>query len=249
MKTKIKKLLNNIFSNYGYKLEKIGLNYIDAKSTIKKAKEMGLSICDYREKTAAESTGLEIRLGRTKRIISRINDIVDLKSCPNICEIGTGTGIYLEKVLDAGFVEKYENYETDIGWKKYLKNTYKNDARITVYEADGKSLSDTKDESCDLIHAHGVFVYLPVLVTLEYLKEAVRICKTNKYIVFDAFIDESFDYNSAKKWLNGIHRFPVIIPQKLLLDFANENKLELIGSFNETFGNTQSDYLIFRKNP
>lgn len=248
----IKKILYEIISKtlslFGYSLKKSGLGYIDAKTTVKNAQKAGLSICDYREKELFEQTGQELRLGRTERIISRIDDVVNLETCSHICEIGTGTGMYLEKILQLRYANRYENYETDIGWKNYLKNTYKDDSGVLIYDADGKSLQQTASESCDLVHAHAVFVYLPLLLSLEYLHEAVRVCKNGGYIVFDAFIDDSFDYKSAKTWINGIHRFPVILPQKILSGFISENNLELIETFDEIYGSTVSNYLVLRKN-
>ena len=70
-----------------------GLSYISAKDTVAAAKADGLSVCDYVEKEWDQ-------IGKTQKVIDKMKDFGFFKlSNPSICEIGAGTGRYMEKVL------------------------------------------------------------------------------------------------------------------------------------------------------
>jgi len=52
----------------------------------------------------------------------------------------------------------------------------------------------------DLIHAHGVFVYLPFFDSLRYFKKIDRVTAKNSYIVFDCITEDYL----GKKSINGL---------------------------------------------
>lgn len=161
-KNGIKKLL----ARKGLTITRIGTTsdvssqgYISTKETVSAAEREKLSICDYVEKLWAKQ-------GDTRRVIEQ------MASCgafgitnPNVVEIGTGTGRYLEKVLEKCKPTKYESYETARDWAEWLQSKY---PIVVSHEADGVSLKQTLANSVDLIHAHGVFVYLPFLASYRY---------------------------------------------------------------------------------
>lgn len=244
----IKQVFNAYLQRKGLKIEPVGLGYIEANETLELANKENLSLCDYLEKKAVKDTGEQIRLGRRNRIIDEIINTVGADNIANVLEIGTGTGMYMESLIGLENIKAYENYETNVGWREYLNNKYFNDKRVKNYICDGKTLSYTKNDSCDLIHSHAVFVYLPILMIVEYLQEMARVCKNGGYIVFDILTENSLSYNNCKKWLNGDYRFPTLFPTELLLEFAKDNKLELIKKFNEIYGNSFVEYFIFRNN-
>jgi len=157
--------------------------------------------------------------------------------------------MYLEKILYYANACTYEVYETDRGWKEYIRKTYSNVGKnkVLLRNADGKSLKYTKSNSCDLVHAHAVFVYLPLLQSIEYIYEMIRVCKKKGYIVFDCFIEENFDDNSVKKWISSKWRFPVIIPKKLLYQLFNENSIAVRAAFKEVYGESIVEYFILQK--
>jgi SAM-dependent methyltransferase len=188
--------------------------YLPARKTIVAARKENLSIVEY----------LRDR-DRRDRIIDKLKELGIINDlCKHVCEIGPGTGRFLEKIVEVPTVEQYEVYEIAKDWAIYLADTYGDlkDCQVKVHVANGVDLNYTTSNSCDLIHAHGVFVYLRVLSVLRYLRDAARVCKDNGYIVFDCFLDRPFDYFTAKCWLNSEeNNYPiVIITEKLLLEFA-----------------------------
>ena len=242
---KLKSWLILFLNKYGYQLSKTGYGYIDAKSTVSAARAFGLSVCEYLEGKEEDKR----KKGRRDKIINKLADFGIFQKCESVCEIGAGTGMYLEKVLELAKPKNYEVYETAHAWVRYLKETYggSQNYELKLHPADGRTLKYTKSNSCDLVHAHGVFVYIPILQTFDYIKESVRICKPEKYIVFDCYLDKSFDLIVAQKWLDSQWRFPVIIPEILLLEFVKNNSLNLVGSFDMVHGSSFVSYLIFQK--
>lgn len=239
------KALTTILNSRGYKITKTGLLFLDAKSTIKAARQKGMSVCDFLESKEDHPD----KIGRRDRIIEKLKAIGVFENVSTVCEIGPGTGRYLEKVIALARPEIYEVYETDRGWVDFLEAEYGGNCGCTLrcHNADGITLQQTGTETCDLVHAHAVFVYLPLLQTLEYLKECVRICRPGGYIVFDCFLDTSFTWIVVELWLKGAYRFPVIIPGHILEDFARNNGLCLIKTFSMIYGANSVDYHIWQK--
>ncbi|MCK4904587.1 MAG: hypothetical protein KAS35_07820, partial [Candidatus Marinimicrobia bacterium] len=134
--------INNISSDLGY---------ISAKETVKSAQNEGLSVCDYVEKLWNQE-------GETQKVLDNMVKFEVFQNAnPTVCEIGAGTGRYIEKVIEKCNPKRYESYEIAADWSKWLEKEYD----IISLESDGFSLKSTDDNSIDLIHAHGVFVYLP----------------------------------------------------------------------------------------
>jgi SAM-dependent methyltransferase len=244
--SELKKITSRLLNRYGYTITKAGLGFIDAKSFIAAARKKGLSVSEYWDSLRDDPR----KVGRRDLIIGKLQAAGILDSVSTVCEIGTGTGRYLESVICLARPETYEVYETDRDWVEYLKSEYGglNGCKLICHPADGNTLRYTHSDSVDLVHAHGVFIYLPLLQTTEYLKECIRVCRSGGHIVFDCFLDRTFSSLSlVEDWLAGPHRFPVVIPEKLLDDFARVNNLIVLQSFSVTYGSGSVDYLIWQK--
>lgn len=243
--SKPKRLANDLLYRYGYTITKTGIDYFGAKNTVAAARARGLSVCQYCESIAEDPR----KRGRRDRIIARLTAAGAFANASRVCEIGAGTGIYLEKVIDLAHPGIYEVYETDRGWVHFLMSEYgrRTETRLICHTADGSTLSSTPDSSTDLVHAHGVFTCLPLLHTLHYLKECVRICRPGGQIAFDCYLDSTFSSLSvAENWLAGPYRSPVVIPKQLLQEFAASNNLFNVASFSEIHGSGAVDYLVWQ---
>jgi SAM-dependent methyltransferase len=243
-KSIVLKTFKKTVQKYGYSLTKNVQHYIKAEEITRQSRIKGLSVCDY-----VESLNIDKRkIGKRDRVIHKMESLNLFLGAKNICEIGTGTGMYLEKTIEKAPVQKYEVYETDQDWNKYLVLEYKTKIEhLIIHNADGISLYQTKSDTIDLVHAHAVFVYLPIINNYVYLKECVRVCKKDGYIVFDVISDDMFSEEAAKNWLNLNHKFAVITPDSFIFDFIKKNNLALINSFNEIYAGSQSKYFILQK--
>ena len=155
--------INRLMRMAGYELtsSKTKEGYIDAAETIRAASLQGQTVCEYVE-------SLWDQHGWTDRVIEEMQKAGSLTPCDRVCEIGPGTGCCLERVLQRVSPRQYDIYETGDDWATWLAETYTPPA--VRQPADGHTLQQTLDRSCGLIHAHGVFVYLPFLHAFEYLQ-------------------------------------------------------------------------------
>jgi SAM-dependent methyltransferase len=232
-------------NHYGYDINHIGSGFLNADKTIAAAKKQKLSVCEYLEKTENDPR----KHGRRDRIINELESVGVFRRLHRVCEIGAGTGRYLEKVIELAHPVDYEVYETDTGWSKYLFDEYngRHGSKIICQQTDGNTLGYTADETCDLVHSHAVFVYLPFLQSLQYLNECVRVCRKGGYIVFDFCPSEKLTLKDANAWRHGAHRFLVLMPRKLLDEFANQHCLKTIHTFPIIYGDSQVEYIIWQK--
>jgi SAM-dependent methyltransferase len=236
----VKKAVTSALDSRGYVLSKAGMGFVDARNTVGAARQAGLSVCDYRESLEADPR----KKGRRDRIIENMRQAGVMEALSSVCEVGAGTGQYLEKVVEIARPKTYEVYETDPGWRNFLQSEY----GVTCHAADGRTLRQTASGSCDLVHAHGVFVYLPLLQNMEYLNEFVRVCRPGGFIVFDCCLEKHFSsLATVNEWLSSPHRFPVVIPEGLLSEFACANRLHPVRSFPMIYGSGEVQYFIWQK--
>ena len=161
-----------------------------------------------------------------------------------ICEIGPGTGRYLERVQKLCNPLSYEIYETDREWSNWLRKTY----HVTAHDADGISLGDTASGSIDLSHAHKVFVYTPAVVTCRYFREMARVLRSGGCMVFDCVTEPCMDEETLEKWIEAKTYFPVMMPREFILQFFLKRQCSYRDSFFAIMKPGKSEYLIFRKN-
>jgi SAM-dependent methyltransferase len=215
-----------------------GLSYIDARQTLAAAAAAGHSVGDYVE-------ALWSQPGGSQRVIDQIaaTGVFDAPRL-NVVEIGAGTGRYLDKTLKAAAgIERYESYETDAGWSAYLARTWP----VIAQPADGASLAATGTGTVDLVTAHGVFVYLPLLVAVRYLREVGRVCKPGALFAADFYTEQCFTSPLLDAWLASGHNYPVLTPVSFLLELMEVYGFAPITEFFNPHGAGQSHYFCFRK--
>src|SRR5262249_14825088 len=134
----LKKITSRLLNRYGYTITKAGLGFIDAKSFTSAARKKGLSVSEYWESLRDDPR----KVGRPDLIIRKLQAVGILDSVSTVCEIGTGTGRYLERVIGLAQPETYEVYETDRGWVEFLKSEYGglNGCTLICHPADGNTL-------------------------------------------------------------------------------------------------------------
>jgi ubiquinone/menaquinone biosynthesis C-methylase UbiE len=233
--------VNKLMHTFGYELAPLNAKwggYIDATETIRAASQRGQSVCEYIESLWG------VR-GWTDRVVEEMGKAGSLAPCDRVCEIGPGTGRYLERVLKRVSPRQYDIYEIADGWATWLAETY---APVVARQpADGRTLQHTPDESCGLVHAHGLFTYLRFLCAFEYFAEIARVCAPGGYVVFDFFSDQHFDADVISRWLDSSDRHPVILPRKTVLEYFNDHGFDLIHEFENKYGHSYSHYVVLRK--
>lgn len=238
MKMIFKEILKFLFTKMGLEIKRRShSSYIDAKKTIKSAQKAGKSICEYVEEI------WDIK-GQTDMIIKRMRQVGALSQCSDVCEIGPGTGRYLERIIEEVKPHRYHIYEIDKDWRDFIYKTYNN---VITHPADGHTLSFTESGSCGLVCAFGVFVYLSFLNSFEYFKEMIRVCSKGGFIMFDIFSDREWNEKIIERWLATKERYPVIIPEVLVVEYLKNKGCKLIDRFNVKYGQSYSTYLIFFK--
>lgn len=237
----IKNTIKLILQKLGWQVTKVSKSkgsYIDAQKTIASAKAEGITIGEYVEKLWNQE-------GQTRLVIDQIQKSGALIKCDNVLEIGAGTGRYLEIILEIVKPKVYEVYEIDQDWTDYLVSEYS--PFVIGQPTDGTSLKLTDNESCGLVHAHGVFVYLSLLSCFEYFLEMIRVCRIGGYIIFDFYSESEFSIAAIENWLKYPDRYPVILPYQTVIDYFESKNCQLIIEFDNKYGHGFSKYLIFKK--
>jgi ubiquinone/menaquinone biosynthesis C-methylase UbiE len=234
------KTLNKFLALIGLKIvryvSKPG-GYISAKTTIEAAEKSNQSVTDYVESMWHEQ-------GVTQQVIGKFREFGALSlSTKQVCEIGTGTGIFAEKILKNYDISEYESYEIDQDWSAWLASTYK----MVSHQATGESLNETQSNSIDLVHANGVLVYTPFLITCRYFLEMSRVTKSGGFAVFDILSEDCFDEDTLEAWLKSKIFYPCILPKEYVKTFFADHQFSYLGEFSRKFGEGKSIYLIFQK--
>lgn len=214
-------------------------SYISATETVAAAQAAGLSVCDYVE-------GLWGIKGNTARIIERLQSLGAVSSATKtVVEIGPGTGRYIDHILKCARPERYQIYEIDDAWISWLAKTYS----IEPCSTDGRSFASTRSQIADLIHAHGVFVYLPFMTSYRYFKEIVRVAASGSFVAFDIISEQCLDTETVDKWIKAGHDFPCFLCSAYVREFFENNGFRLVDSFFSPYDVGRSEYLVFRHQP
>jgi len=210
--------------------------FIPARSTIAAARRSGLSVGDYIDRTFAKP-------GTTQAAVEAMLRMADLHPpVERVCEIGPGSGRYLEKVAAALHPDVYEVYETAVDWLPHL-GSFPN---VVVQHADGRTLGETGSGSVDLVHAHKVFVYLEFWTTASYLNEMARVVRPGGTAAFDIVSEPCMDDATVSTWIQhgSIYR-PV--PRAWTIGYLERRGLTYVGSHSTFLGPGMSELLVFRR--
>jgi SAM-dependent methyltransferase len=210
-------------------------SFLPLHETLAGARAAGLSVADYVDSKHQ-------RVGATQETINRMTELgIFSRRIERICEIGAGSGRYLEKTIQVCHPSYYEIYETARDWSGWLKKTY----NVTAHDADGVSLKETPSHSIDLVVAHKVFVYLPFLVACRYFGEMCRVVRPGGRVLFDAVTEDCMDKETLERWLSSGASYPTILPKQYIIDLFEERGCKLEHTFPAYLKPGRALYLVF----
>ena len=247
MKHLMRRILDPVVRSLGYEPRKRPYSeFIEFTTTLKAAEKAGLSVGEYIERKHAA--------GRQTALDQTIDGLASLGlfDCPmeSICEIGPGSGRYLEKMIERLKPAFYEIYETSDEWRQWLVQKY----GVTESVCDGHTLARTKSCSVDLVHAHKVFGGgLPFLHSASYLREMARVVRDGGWIVFDIMTEECFGEKHLDAWFDANPWDwgwePHIMPRDYAVKLFAGRGIVLIGSFQVPSFPGTTECMVFRKGP
>lgn len=215
-------------------------DYIPFKPTLAAARKKGMSVGDYID----SNHNLP---GITQDTIDRLAAMGALHAgVRRICEIGPGSGRYLQRTIAVCKPERYEIYETAIEWRKYLADRYP----VIAHAADGKSLSATADRSVDLVQAHKVFPGTPFLLTRRYLAEMARVVAPGGKAVFDFVTEACMDDETVDRWFEsgaGYQAYPSLTPSRYVTDFFERKGFTCDGHFSVVMKPGKTECFVFTR--
>jgi hypothetical protein len=216
----------------------IGGPYRTDREVIRKAAARGLSVGDFVE----EEWG---KPGRSRKIVAKMRDAGAVpESLESVCEIGPGTGRYIQRIFEIAAPKHYEICEIERSRAKWLARTYP----VTILPAEGETLRHSRTASIQLVHAHGVFASLKAISCFAYFEEMMRITAPNGHIVFDVICEECLGDVEVDAWLKSQLRYVNFLSKGFLAQFFEKRGFSLVSDFRfplMIFG--QSCYLIFKK--
>lgn len=214
--------------------------FLPLQETLAGARECGMSVGDYVDVTYNVA-------GATQESIDFMAGLgVFSGTVEAVCEIGPGTGRYLEKIIRLSHPSHYEIYETARPWADYLVETYGVVSRPT----DSASMGSTPQESMDLVHANKVFVVTTFLTTCSYWFDMIKSTRTGGYISFDIVTEDCMPPDILRKWLGaGVNHgpYPAIIPRSFAIKFFNREGADLLGSTKIPMRPGVTELFVFRK--
>jgi SAM-dependent methyltransferase len=239
-KSRLRGAVNRGLGVFGWQLsrsEPFRHAYIDAATTIRAASKASLSVSAY----VKQMWGSDAQVREVGEFMAAAGPLTP--HTRRVCEIGAGTGVYLEEVLKRITPDHVEVYEPNHGWASYLRERF----GVVTQPCDGEHLGSTPDDSSDLVAAHGVFVYTPFLISMSYIAEAGRVLREGKSLVFDVACDHCFGGADIAWWLASPQRYPAFLSCTMAAAQAARHGLEQVEERVCGNGPGRTHYLAFRR--
>ena len=119
---------------------------------------------------------------------------------------------------------------------------------LELHDADGRTLSQTASASVDLVHAHKVFVYVPLVTTVGYWWEMARSSAAEAgAVAFDIVTENCMDEPTTSTWVSENATLYSMIPRQWTIDLLDRKGLTLAGSTFVAMSGGRSELLVFRK--
>ncbi len=237
-------MLNRVLQSIGYKPKpRPFTKFISFKKTIAEASAAGLSVSDYIERK--HLVGTRSPLDITIESMASLGVFDTPKQ--TICEIGPGSGRYMERVIDRCHPQTYEIYETSSEWRHWLVEKY----GVIARSCDGHKLSETENDSVDLIQAHKVFPGLRFLLVASYLREMARVSRDGGWIVFDIMTEACFSDQHLNEWFDvdpwKWDWTPGMVGRDFAIKSFGDRGVSFVGSFEVAQYPAITECMVFRK--
>jgi SAM-dependent methyltransferase len=241
--------IRSLFRAAGLEVRRIGLDnwsdvrtFIPFSETLAGAKASGLSVADYVD-------AKHNRPGATQEAVDQMAELGVFRGrIENICEIGPGSGRYLEKILKLCHPNRYEIYETAEEWRDWLARTYP----VVEMPTDGRTLAPTPSRSIDLVHAQKVLSSIPMVPSCQYLLEMARVVRDGGKVVFDVVTEGCLDDATIDKWVERRvpwGSYPALLPRQFVIDLLARRGLTLTGSFMIPMAPGRTECMVFTRFP
>jgi len=219
--------------------------FISFKETLEAAKAAGVPVGEYIERK--HLSGPQTALDQTMDGLASLG----LFNFPieRICELGPGSGRYLERTIARCQPRLYEIYETSREWRNWLVERY----GVIARNCDGRALTETESGSVDLIHAHKVFPGLPFLITASYFREMARVVRNGGWVVFDILTEACFSREHLDAWFDEEpwewEWSPRMVARDYTVGMFAERGIFLVSSFQVPLFPAITECMVFRKTP
>jgi SAM-dependent methyltransferase len=241
-KTIVSKTLNSGLQPLGLRVSSIrGDNpairgCISARETLDGAQRSGLSVTDYIDQKYGEP-------GETAATVKSMLDLSGLNGpVSRVLEIGTGSGRYMQKIIELVHPQAYEVYETAEDWLRYLRSLNV----ATIQPCDGRTLSSTATASVDLAHSQKTFVYLEFWVTARYLDEMARVVRPGGAVGFDVVTEDCLADATLDYWKDNGCPYK-LTPRNWVIDYLGQRGLSYTGNFFPTLYPGTCEFMVFRR--
>ena len=237
-------MLNSVLRHFGYYQEPRPLTeFLAFKETFESAKAAGLSAGDYID--SKQFSGPRSPTDQTIDGMAALGVFDDRPQ--RICEIGPGSGRYLERTIAKCQPRYYEIYETAAEWRDWLVARH----GVIARKCDGRTLAATESASIALIQSHKLFPALPFLNTVSYFQEMARVVQDGGWVVFDVMTESCFSPHHMKAWLdaNPWHWpwSPHLLTKDFTLKFFTDHGIDFIDSFPVPLYPAITECMVFRK--
>jgi hypothetical protein len=237
-------MLNSILKRFGSERSpRPFTEFLPFKETLAAAKAAGLSVGDFIE--SRHRTGARTVVEETMEGLAALG--VFEAHIDKICEIGPGSGRYLEKIVARCQPKVYEIYETSNEWRNWLVEQY----GVIARQCDGRTLVGTESDSVGLVHAHRVFPGTPFLNTVSNFLEMARVVRPGGWIVFDMMTEECFRPDHLQAWFDADPWkwawSPHMTSRAYTVQLFAERNVSLVGSFTVPHFPAVTECIVFRK--
>jgi SAM-dependent methyltransferase len=236
---------NKFLLRIGFSIKPVGESYAYSPRAVKRLDSRNIDVNTLIE----EAARYQSKYGQRDRICERVTSNLSLKNIKNVLEVGPGTGRFTNKILELLNPSKYYVIETSKPWRKYLMKKFGSNPTTQFFAPipTGHDFSSIESNSIDLLHGHGVFVYLNHVTMYSYLLESIRVIAPGGYLYLEYFSIEKCTSEILDNWHKSIHWFPIFQSDEIVDRLLLKSGFVIMDEWNEMFGESHTRNVLFQK--